>query len=105
MKEVDIQKGTITREDMHGNEEADKRATLGVEMHKVPPHLDVAVDQQDALVKKLLTMMLSIMERVHDKAPPRKKEDKATQDEAQRKFQGPKTGPHGEHDFVTKEGG
>ena len=45
------------------------------------------------------------MGRVHDKAPPRKKEDKPTQAEAQRKFQGPKTGPHGEHVFVPKEGG
>eukprot|EP00972_Heterocapsa_arctica_P041043 6049843-Heterocapsa_arctica.AAC.1 len=74
-------------------------------MHKVPPHLDVAVDRQDALVEKLLSMMLAIMERVHDKAPPRKKEEKSTQAEAQRKFQGPKTGPHGEHDFAPKEGG
>eukprot|EP00972_Heterocapsa_arctica_P028331 4166394-Heterocapsa_arctica.AAC.1 len=34
MKEVDIDKGTITREDRDGNEEADKLATLGVELHK-----------------------------------------------------------------------
>eukprot|EP00972_Heterocapsa_arctica_P013010 1911321-Heterocapsa_arctica.AAC.1 len=45
------------------------------------------------------------MEHVHDKAPARKKEDKQAQKEAQRKFQGPKTGPHGEHQFVDKEGG
>ena len=105
MKEVDIRKGTITREDRDGNEEADKLATLGVEMHKVPPHLDAAVDQQDALVEGLLRMMLNVMEHVHDKAPPRKKEEKLSQEEAQRKFQGPKTGPHGEHEFIAKEGG
>eukprot|EP00972_Heterocapsa_arctica_P030800 4532902-Heterocapsa_arctica.AAC.1 len=39
MKEEDILKGTITREDQEGNEQADKLATLGVEMHKVPSHL------------------------------------------------------------------
>eukprot|EP00972_Heterocapsa_arctica_P097298 14354779-Heterocapsa_arctica.AAC.1 len=48
---------------------------------------------------------MSIKERVHDKVPPRKKEDKVSQEEAQRKFQGPKTGPHGEHNFISKEGG
>eukprot|EP00972_Heterocapsa_arctica_P066859 9865750-Heterocapsa_arctica.AAC.1 len=66
-------------------------------MHIVPPLLDAAVDQQDALVEGLLRMMLNVMEHVHDKAPPRKKEEKLTQEEAQRKFQGPKMGPHGEH--------
>eukprot|EP00972_Heterocapsa_arctica_P020384 3007408-Heterocapsa_arctica.AAC.1 len=35
-KEVDILNGKITREDRDGNEEADKLATKGVEMHKVP---------------------------------------------------------------------
>eukprot|EP00972_Heterocapsa_arctica_P017730 2620816-Heterocapsa_arctica.AAC.1 len=45
------------------------------------------------------------MEHVHDKAPPRKKEEKLSQEEAQRKFQGPKTGRHGEHEFIIKEGG
>eukprot|EP00972_Heterocapsa_arctica_P049105 7230009-Heterocapsa_arctica.AAC.1 len=34
MAEVDILKGTITREDKVGNGEADKLATLGVELHK-----------------------------------------------------------------------
>eukprot|EP00972_Heterocapsa_arctica_P005981 880424-Heterocapsa_arctica.AAC.1 len=34
MKEVDVRKGVITRENLAGNEEADKLATLGVEMHK-----------------------------------------------------------------------
>eukprot|EP00972_Heterocapsa_arctica_P022605 3326700-Heterocapsa_arctica.AAC.1 len=47
MKEEDIRKGTITKEDRDGNEEADKLATWGVEMHKVPIHLAQKVDQQD----------------------------------------------------------
>eukprot|EP00972_Heterocapsa_arctica_P062417 9200006-Heterocapsa_arctica.AAC.1 len=76
MKEADIRNGLITREDRDGNEEADKLATLGVEMHKVPKHLDKEVDKQDALVEGLLQMMLSIMGNVHDKAPVRKKEEK-----------------------------
>eukprot|EP00972_Heterocapsa_arctica_P076349 11262911-Heterocapsa_arctica.AAC.1 len=38
MKEVDIDSGVITREDRDGNEEADKLATLGVELHKVQAH-------------------------------------------------------------------
>eukprot|EP00972_Heterocapsa_arctica_P067642 9986624-Heterocapsa_arctica.AAC.1 len=58
---------------MEGNEEADKLATLGVNLHEVPPHLAKAVDRQDALVEDLLRMMLSIMDHVHDKAPPRTK--------------------------------
>eukprot|EP00972_Heterocapsa_arctica_P058761 8662861-Heterocapsa_arctica.AAC.1 len=45
------------------------------------------------------------MGHVHDKAPPRKKEEQLSQEEVQRKFQGPKTGPHGEHVFIDKEGG
>eukprot|EP00972_Heterocapsa_arctica_P053775 7920808-Heterocapsa_arctica.AAC.1 len=56
-------------------------------------------------MEDLLNMMMSIMGEVHDKAPVRKKEEKQVQEEAQRKFQGPKTGPHGEHIFVDKEGG
>eukprot|EP00972_Heterocapsa_arctica_P095762 14123657-Heterocapsa_arctica.AAC.1 len=74
-------------------------------MHKVPMHLAQEVDQQDAMVEELLTMMLDVMSHVHDKAPVRKKEDKQAQQEVQRKYQGPKTGPHGEHDFIDKEGG
>eukprot|EP00972_Heterocapsa_arctica_P111804 16428192-Heterocapsa_arctica.AAC.1 len=62
MKEEDIMKGTISREDQEGNDEADKLATLGVEMHKVSAALDLEVNQQDALVEDLLRMMLSIME-------------------------------------------
>eukprot|EP00972_Heterocapsa_arctica_P099864 14731162-Heterocapsa_arctica.AAC.1 len=45
------------------------------------------------------------MENVHDKAPVRKKEEKQAQEDSQWKSQGPKTGPHGEHHFVDKEGG
>eukprot|EP00972_Heterocapsa_arctica_P062384 9196381-Heterocapsa_arctica.AAC.1 len=45
------------------------------------------------------------MENVHDKAPVRKKEEKQKQEEVQRKYQGPKTGPHGEHNFVDKKAG
>eukprot|EP00972_Heterocapsa_arctica_P009540 1406297-Heterocapsa_arctica.AAC.1 len=74
-------------------------------MHKVPIHLAQKVDQQDVMVEELLTMMLDVMSHVHDKAPVRKKEDKQAQKEVQRKYQGPKTGPHGEHDFIDKEGG
>eukprot|EP00972_Heterocapsa_arctica_P082914 12218498-Heterocapsa_arctica.AAC.1 len=69
MKEVDIRKGTISREDRDGNEEADKLATLGVAMPKVPLHLDQAIDKQDDLVEGLLRMMLEVMGNVHDKAP------------------------------------
>eukprot|EP00972_Heterocapsa_arctica_P032737 4821313-Heterocapsa_arctica.AAC.1 len=63
MKEVDNRNGVITREDMAedmaGNEEADKLAMLGVEMHKVPVHLEKEVAKQDALVEGLLQMMLN----------------------------------------------
>ena len=69
-------------------------------MHKIAPALDQEVDQQDALVEDLLRMMLSIMEHVHDKAPPRKKEEKPSQEATRKKFQGPKTGPHGDHNFI-----
>eukprot|EP00972_Heterocapsa_arctica_P094210 13894088-Heterocapsa_arctica.AAC.1 len=105
MAEDDIAKGKITREDKEGNEEADKLATRGVELHKVPKHLVQEVARQDVLVEGLLKIMLSVMSNVHDKAPVRKKEEKLRQEEVQRKYQGPKTGPHGEHTFVDKEGG
>eukprot|EP00972_Heterocapsa_arctica_P009764 1436813-Heterocapsa_arctica.AAC.1 len=48
-EEADILKGTITREDKEGNGEADKLATLGVELHKVPEHLEEEVAKQDTL--------------------------------------------------------
>eukprot|EP00972_Heterocapsa_arctica_P054492 8030181-Heterocapsa_arctica.AAC.1 len=51
MKEAYVLKGVITREDMTGNEEADKLATLGMEMHKVPKHLEEEVAKQDASVE------------------------------------------------------
>eukprot|EP00972_Heterocapsa_arctica_P051431 7565482-Heterocapsa_arctica.AAC.1 len=73
-------------------------------MHKVPTHLEEEVAKQDALVDGLLQMKLKVMEHVHDKAPARNKEEKQAQEEAQRKFQGQKTGPHGEHIFADKEG-
>eukprot|EP00972_Heterocapsa_arctica_P061741 9104865-Heterocapsa_arctica.AAC.1 len=60
---------------MAGNEEADKLATLGVELHKVPKHKEEEVERQDELVEGLLQMMLGFMKHVHDKAPVRKKED------------------------------
>eukprot|EP00972_Heterocapsa_arctica_P053483 7876842-Heterocapsa_arctica.AAC.1 len=81
MDEADILKGTISREDKAGNEEADKLATRGVELHKVPKHLEEEVATQDALVEGLLQMMLKVMENVHDKALVRKKEEKQKQEE------------------------
>ena len=36
--EVDILKGKISSEDRKGNAEADKLATRGVELHRVPKH-------------------------------------------------------------------
>eukprot|EP00972_Heterocapsa_arctica_P037773 5561282-Heterocapsa_arctica.AAC.1 len=62
MDEADILKGTISREDKAGNEEADKLATRGVELHKVQKHLEEKVATQDALVEGLLQMMLKVME-------------------------------------------
>eukprot|EP00972_Heterocapsa_arctica_P014920 2196692-Heterocapsa_arctica.AAC.1 len=81
MEEVDILKGTISREDKAGNGEADNLATRGVELHKVPEHLEEEVARQDALVEGLLKMKLKVMENVHDKAPVRKKEEKQQQEE------------------------
>eukprot|EP00972_Heterocapsa_arctica_P083462 12297712-Heterocapsa_arctica.AAC.1 len=66
MKEADVRKGVITREDLAGKEEADKLAMLGVEVHKVPMHLEEEVAKQDALVEGLLQMMHKVMEHVHD---------------------------------------
>eukprot|EP00972_Heterocapsa_arctica_P028275 4157971-Heterocapsa_arctica.AAC.1 len=51
MKEEDIRKGTITKEDRDGHEEADKLAMRRVEMHKVPMHIAQAMDKQDAMVE------------------------------------------------------
>ena len=76
MKEEDPEKGKITWEDRHGNAEADKRATMGVELHKVPLHKEKEGAKQDELVEGLLQMLLSIMDNIHDKAPVRKPEEK-----------------------------
>ncbi len=46
-------KGTISREDKVGNGEADKLATRGVEMHKVPKYQVEEVERQDALVGRV----------------------------------------------------
>ena len=73
-----------------------------MELHKVPKHQEEAVEAQDILVEGLLQMMLNIMGNVHDKAPTRKKEDRTKLEEARNKFQGPRTGPHGEHNFIDK---
>eukprot|EP00972_Heterocapsa_arctica_P078912 11637019-Heterocapsa_arctica.AAC.1 len=99
MEEIYIMPGRITREDRAGNQEADKLATLGLKMHEVPKHLEEEVARQDCLVEGLLQMMLGVMKNVQEKTPVRKKEDKLRQAEVQRKYHGPKTGPHGEHNF------
>eukprot|EP00972_Heterocapsa_arctica_P006274 919480-Heterocapsa_arctica.AAC.1 len=93
-----------TQEDMEGNKAADKLATQGVEMHEVPVHQVEEVQAQDKLVKDLLTMLLSVMKGVHDKAPVRKKEDrKAGTDGRQFWFHGLKVGAHGAHFFGDRE--
>eukprot|EP00972_Heterocapsa_arctica_P075257 11102247-Heterocapsa_arctica.AAC.1 len=61
---------------MEGNREADKLATKGMELHMVPGYQVAKAQAQDRLVEDLLTMLLSVMESVHDKAPARKKEVK-----------------------------
>eukprot|EP00972_Heterocapsa_arctica_P037500 5520997-Heterocapsa_arctica.AAC.1 len=63
MKEEHVRAGIISEEHRVGNEEADKLATTGIELHKVPQVL-VEVDKQDKLVQGLLTMMLSIMKSI-----------------------------------------
>ncbi len=49
---------------------------MGVELHKVPLHKEQEVASQDELVEGLLTMLLSIMDNIHDKAPVRKAEER-----------------------------
>eukprot|EP00972_Heterocapsa_arctica_P011980 1756173-Heterocapsa_arctica.AAC.1 len=98
--------GAISQEHMEGNEEADKLATLGVQMHEVPLRKVQEVQAQDKLVTELLTMMLEIMKGVHDKAPVREKEDRhKTNEGRQRWLHGPKTGIHGPHNLVDREAG
>eukprot|EP00972_Heterocapsa_arctica_P096434 14226629-Heterocapsa_arctica.AAC.1 len=78
---------------------------MGLKLHQVPKHLEEEVAKQDGLVEGLLQMMLGVMKNVQEKTPVRKKEERQRQEEVQRKYHEPKTGPHGEHNFVDKEGG
>eukprot|EP00972_Heterocapsa_arctica_P087208 12859055-Heterocapsa_arctica.AAC.1 len=105
MEEVHVREGITSREHLEGNQEADKLATLGVEMHKVSDEQVEEVRKQDELVEGLLQMLLKIMKNVHEKTPARKKEDKQKRQEVEKKFHGPKTGPHGEHNCVEREEG
>eukprot|EP00972_Heterocapsa_arctica_P099511 14682461-Heterocapsa_arctica.AAC.1 len=105
MKEPDILKGTISREDQAGNDEADKLATLGIGLHKVTEALEQQVEEQDTLVTNLLNMMLDIMDNVHEQVPVRKKEDKESQDKPPKGHSGPRTGQQGEHNLIDMEGG
>eukprot|EP00972_Heterocapsa_arctica_P101059 14894600-Heterocapsa_arctica.AAC.1 len=61
MKEEHVRAGVISREHHEGNQEADKLATKGIQMHEVPKELVEEVEQQDELVHGLLTMLLDIM--------------------------------------------
>eukprot|EP00972_Heterocapsa_arctica_P020256 2988735-Heterocapsa_arctica.AAC.1 len=69
MKEEHVRAGIISEEHKLGNEEADKLATRGIELHKVSQALVEEVDRQDKLVQGLLTMMLNIMKSIQEKAP------------------------------------
>eukprot|EP00972_Heterocapsa_arctica_P018310 2704739-Heterocapsa_arctica.AAC.1 len=92
MKEEHVQAGIISEEHRRGNEEADKLATRGVELHKVPQARVDKVIRRDKLVQGLLTMMLNIMKSIQEKAPVRKKEEKQDGVDPQQKYHGPKTG-------------
>eukprot|EP00972_Heterocapsa_arctica_P104878 15456898-Heterocapsa_arctica.AAC.1 len=61
MEEEHVRAGIILREHREGNQEADKLAYKGVEMHKVSKFLEDEVTHQDELVQGLLTMLLDIM--------------------------------------------
>eukprot|EP00972_Heterocapsa_arctica_P036963 5441613-Heterocapsa_arctica.AAC.1 len=74
-------------------------------MHKVSDELVEGVKKQDDLVEGLLQLILNVMKNFHEKTPVREKEDKQRQQDVRRKFHGPKTGPHGEHNSVAKEEG
>eukprot|EP00972_Heterocapsa_arctica_P000513 75563-Heterocapsa_arctica.AAC.1 len=63
MEEVHVREGIISREHLEGNQEADKLATLGVEMHKVSDQLVEEVQKQDELVEGLLHMLLNVMKK------------------------------------------
>eukprot|EP00972_Heterocapsa_arctica_P100992 14885993-Heterocapsa_arctica.AAC.1 len=99
MKEEHVRAGIISREHLAGNQEADKLATKGIEMHKVSEHFVEEVVKQDELVHGLLTMLLDIMKNVHEKAPARKKEERQERQEAGKISHGPKTGQHGDNCF------
>eukprot|EP00972_Heterocapsa_arctica_P021330 3141511-Heterocapsa_arctica.AAC.1 len=75
-------------------------------MHVVPEGLVQEVLAQDKLVTELLSVMLDIMRRVHDKAPVIKKDDKQKKDEVRRSWlHGPKVGIHGPRCLVDREAG
>eukprot|EP00972_Heterocapsa_arctica_P039725 5854315-Heterocapsa_arctica.AAC.1 len=106
MKEEHVRAGISSEEHRLGNEEADKLATGGVELHKVPQAFVEEVDRQDKLVLWLLTMMLNIMKSIQEKAPARKKEERQEGADPEQKYHGPKTRVHGEHCFGERpEGG
>eukprot|EP00972_Heterocapsa_arctica_P032923 4844064-Heterocapsa_arctica.AAC.1 len=69
MEEEHVRAGIILREHREGNQEADKLATKGMEMHKVSNVLEEEVKHQDELAQGLLTMLLDITKSVHEKAP------------------------------------
>eukprot|EP00972_Heterocapsa_arctica_P042517 6266881-Heterocapsa_arctica.AAC.1 len=54
MKEEHVRAGIISEEHRAGNEEADKLATKGVEMHQVTKAQEEEVKKQDELVQGLL---------------------------------------------------
>eukprot|EP00972_Heterocapsa_arctica_P022366 3290231-Heterocapsa_arctica.AAC.1 len=92
MEEEHIRAGIISREHRAGNQDADKLATKGVEMHKVSEKQVEEVVKQDELVQGLITMLLDIMNNVNENALVRKKEDKRETKEAAGAFHGPRTG-------------
>eukprot|EP00972_Heterocapsa_arctica_P104188 15354850-Heterocapsa_arctica.AAC.1 len=71
----------------------------------VPGDQVAEVHALDKLVEDLLTMMLSIMKGVHDKAPARKKEGKDPLTGSRKVFlHEPRVGPHGAHFLRAKQG-
>eukprot|EP00972_Heterocapsa_arctica_P022195 3265061-Heterocapsa_arctica.AAC.1 len=69
MKEEHVRAGIISEEHRVGNEEEDKLATKGIELHKVSKASVEEANKQDELVQGLLTMMLNIMKSIQEKAP------------------------------------
>eukprot|EP00972_Heterocapsa_arctica_P056922 8401055-Heterocapsa_arctica.AAC.1 len=73
-------------------------------MHSVTLHQVEKVQARDKLVQDLLTLMLSAMTGVHDKAPAKKKEERNPgKGGRQAWFHGPKVGTHGAHFFEDRE--